>query len=58
MEDWIQNLVAFVNDDAEFEFGTRRIEEMKVVSPEGRIEVVVDERWEELLKIGQMFAHT
>ncbi|RDW93370.1 Carboxylic ester hydrolase [Aspergillus mulundensis] len=56
MEDWIENLVAFVNDKQEFEFGTKTAQEMKVVTPEGRIEVRSDERWEELLRIGEMFA--
>ncbi|KAL4792477.1 Alpha/Beta hydrolase protein [Aspergillus venezuelensis] len=56
MEDWIKNLVAFVNDDKEFGFGTRSIEEIKVVTPEGGIEVRKDERWEELLAVGEVFA--
>ncbi|KAL3463466.1 Alpha/Beta hydrolase protein [Aspergillus heterothallicus] len=57
MEGWIANLVAFVNDDdPSFAFGTRRVEEMKVVTPEGLIEVQEDARWEELLRIGEMFA--
>ncbi|KAL5048094.1 hypothetical protein BDW71DRAFT_206035 [Aspergillus fruticulosus] len=56
MEDWIKNLVAFVNDDTSFEFGTKSVQEMKVVSPEGVIEIKSDERWEELLRIGQIFA--
>ncbi|KAL4965230.1 alpha/beta-hydrolase [Aspergillus stella-maris] len=56
MEGWIKNLVAFVNDDGEFGFGTRGIEEMKAVTPEGKIEVRKDERWEELLAVGEVFA--
>ncbi|KAL4942978.1 hypothetical protein BDV06DRAFT_235084 [Aspergillus oleicola] len=56
MENWIKNLVAFVNGDKEFEFGTRGVEEVKVVTPEGNIEVRNDERWEELLAIGEAFA--
>ncbi|KAL4972738.1 Alpha/Beta hydrolase protein [Aspergillus desertorum] len=56
MEEWIKNLVAFVNDDASFEFGTRTVQEMKVVSPEGVIEIENDERWEELLRIGEILA--
>ncbi|KAL4749990.1 hypothetical protein BDW72DRAFT_194348 [Aspergillus terricola var. indicus] len=56
MEDWIENLVAFVNNDTSFAFGTKTVQEMKVVSREGVIEVKNDERWEELLRIGEMFA--
>ncbi|KAL4955704.1 Alpha/Beta hydrolase protein [Aspergillus filifer] len=56
MEDWIKNLVAFVNGDEEFGFGTRSIEEMKVVTPQGGVEVRKDERWEELLAVGEVFA--
>ncbi|KAL2822889.1 alpha/beta-hydrolase [Aspergillus granulosus] len=58
MHDWIQNLVAFVNDNETFEFGTGNIEEMKVVSPEGAIGIQRDERWEELLRIGETFAQS
>ncbi|KAL4814269.1 Alpha/Beta hydrolase protein [Aspergillus spinulosporus] len=56
MEDWIENLVAFVNDDTSFAFGTKTVQEMKVVSPEGMIEIKNDERWEELLRVGKIFA--
>lgn len=56
MEDWIQILVAFVNDDPTFDFGTRRMEEMKVATPNGTIEVRSDDRWDELVRIGDIFA--
>ena len=56
MEDWIQILVAFVNDDRGFEFGAKTIEEMKVATPSGTIEVQQDGRWDELIKIGDVFA--
>lgn len=56
MEDWIQILVAFVNDDSNYNFGTKLIEEMKVMTPEGAIEVRPDERWSELVNLGIIFA--
>jgi hypothetical protein len=57
MEGWIQALVAFVNDDEEFKFGTNAIDEMRVATPEGRIEVQKDSRWESLVKLGETFAN-
>ncbi|KAL4877383.1 Alpha/Beta hydrolase protein [Aspergillus karnatakaensis] len=56
MKSWIRNLVAFVNDEKDFEFGTKTIDEMKVITPKGAIEVERDQRWEELLEIGETFA--
>lgn len=56
MKDWIQILTAFVNDDKEYEFGTTSINQMKVMTPEGGIKILLDERWEELIKIGNIFA--
>ncbi|KAJ5142130.1 alpha/beta-hydrolase [Penicillium atrosanguineum] len=56
MEDWIALFVAFVNDDHTYEFGTNAIDEMKVATPEGRIEIQKDERWESLVKLGAVFA--
>jgi uncharacterized protein YaiE (UPF0345 family) len=56
MEGWIQSFVAFVNDDPEYEFGTHGIDEMKVATPEGKIEIQIDQRWDELDKLGEVFA--
>ncbi|KAJ5201004.1 hypothetical protein N7449_005807 [Penicillium cf. viridicatum] len=56
MEGWIQSFVAFVNDDPEYEFGTHQIDEMKVATAEGKIEVQKDQRWGELVKLGEIFA--
>lgn len=56
MEDWIGILVAFVNDDNSYEFGTTSVDQMKVMTPEGKIEVQPDGRWEELVKLGNIFA--
>lgn len=56
MEEWIQILVAFVNDDRSYDFGTTSVEEMKVATSQGTIEVQQDGRWQELLKLGDVFA--
>jgi uncharacterized protein YaiE (UPF0345 family) len=56
MKDWIGILVAFVNGDREYDFGTTRVEELKTVIPAGTIEIRPDSRWEELIDIGKMFA--
>jgi uncharacterized protein YaiE (UPF0345 family) len=56
MHDWIQILVAFVQGDETYEFGTKDIKEMKVITPQGQIEVQRDERWNELVELGKAFA--
>lgn len=56
MGDWIQILTAFVNDDKSYKFGTTSVDQMKVMTPEGKIEIRSDERWEELVKLGRIFA--
>lgn len=57
MEAWVESFVAFVNNDREFDFGTSSVDEIKVVTPEGTIEVQKDERWESLVKLGEVFAN-
>jgi hypothetical protein len=56
MKDWIGILVAFVNGDRTYDFGTTRVEELKSITPAGKIEVRPDLRWEELIVIGKVFA--
>jgi uncharacterized protein YaiE (UPF0345 family) len=56
MEDWIKNLVAFVQVDHRYDFGTKSIDEMKVATPEGTIEIQKDTRWGDLVKLGEVFA--
>ncbi|KAF2163797.1 hypothetical protein M409DRAFT_25978 [Zasmidium cellare ATCC 36951] len=56
MEEWIEILVAFVHGDEEYEFGTKRVDEVKVATPEKKIEIWKDERWEDLSKLGGVFA--
>ncbi|OIW34821.1 alpha/beta-hydrolase [Coniochaeta ligniaria NRRL 30616] len=56
MEEWIQILVAFVNDDRSYDLGTTSVEEMKLATPQGTIEVQRDGRWQGLLGLGDVFA--
>ncbi|KAF6810105.1 hypothetical protein CSOJ01_06517 [Colletotrichum sojae] len=56
LDDWIRTLVAFVQADETFTFGTSSIKEMKVMTPEGKIELRPDERWNELVGLGKIFA--
>ena len=56
MTDWIRILVAFVNDDETYEYGTNTVQEMKVITPEGTIEIQKDQRWDELVRIGNIFS--
>ncbi|KAK9772251.1 putative Alpha/Beta hydrolase protein [Seiridium cardinale] len=45
MQEWIDIQVAFTNDDRSYEFGTRAIDEMTVVTSEDAIEVQKDNKW-------------
>jgi hypothetical protein len=56
MTDWIRILVAFVNNDETYEFGAKAVQEIKVITPEGTIEVQKDQRWDELVRIGNIFS--
>lgn len=56
MEDWIEDLVAFANNDLEYTYGTTKIDELKVMTPEKTIEVRKDDRWVELLKLADHFS--
>lgn len=57
MEDWIEQFVAFANDDQQYDFGTRAIDEIKVATPDGTIEIQKDQRWESLVRLGGVFAN-
>ena len=57
MELWIQQFIAFVNDNQQYDFGTRAIDEMKVATPDGTIEIQNDQRWESLVRLGGVFAN-
>ena len=56
MNDWIRDLVAFVNDEKNYSYGTQRIDEFKVMTPEKKIEIQKDARWSELLKLADHFS--
>jgi hypothetical protein len=56
MKEWIDILVAFVNDDPTYLLGTTSIEQLKAITPAGIIEIQLDSRWAELLAIGKVFA--
>lgn len=56
MDQWIQILVAFVNDDKTYDFGTKAIDEYKALTPDMKIEVKKDARYEELKALGKLFA--
>ena len=56
MEDWVEDLGAFVAGIEGYECGTKEIDEVKVMTPERRIEVQRDERWRELVKLAEVFA--
>ncbi|KAK0120313.1 hypothetical protein ONS95_011719 [Cadophora gregata] len=56
LEDWIRDLVAFVNDEKDYSYGTNKIDEFKVMTPEKKIEIRKDARWSELLKLADHFS--
>ncbi|PYH91573.1 alpha/beta-hydrolase [Aspergillus ellipticus CBS 707.79] len=56
MQGWIKGFVAFVNNDEKFDFGTREIDQFKVATPEGKIEIQKDTRWKHLLELGDIFS--
>lgn len=55
MQDWIGILVAFVKDDTNYVYGTKTEMEMKVATPEAKIEIQTDPRWDELVRLGEVF---
>ncbi|KAL4921722.1 Alpha/Beta hydrolase protein [Aspergillus aurantiobrunneus] len=56
LHEWVRDLVAFVNDKPGHVYGTEKADEVKVATPEGRIEVQKDTRWVELLDLLEVFA--
>ncbi|KAI9375280.1 alpha/beta-hydrolase [Aspergillus egyptiacus] len=56
MHDWIRDLVAFVNDEKDYVYGTEKGDEVKVATPRGEIEIQADTRWSELLELMEVFA--
>lgn len=55
MQDWVNILLALVKDDRSYEFGTKTEKDMKVATPCASIEVQPDSRWEELVRLGEIF---
>ena len=56
MHAWIRDLVAFVNHESDYVYGTEQVDEVKVATPQGRIEIQKDSRWAELLSLMAVFA--
>ncbi|KAH6682703.1 carboxylesterase [Halenospora varia] len=56
MEDWIADLSSFLRGGKDFIYGTSKPEEYKVVTPDGKIEIQRDSRWEELLELADVFS--
>ena len=56
MKDWIRDLVALVGNESGYEYGTKRIDEFKVATADGKIEIQNDTRWSELLKLANIFS--
>ncbi|KAH8895552.1 alpha/beta-hydrolase [Thozetella sp. PMI_491] len=55
MQDWIRILVALVQDDSSYDFGTTTVDQFKVATPDASIEIRSDPRWDELVTLGQIF---
>lgn len=55
MDEWIKILVAFVKDDSSYRFGTKTEKDLKVAMPKAEIDMLVDERWDELVRLGEIF---
>lgn len=53
MDDWIKVLVALVQNDPNYRHGTETEREMKVATPEAKIEVLADDRWDALIELGE-----
>lgn len=56
MQEWIDILIAFAHDHQAYDFGTRSIDEMKVVTAQDVIEIQKDEKWDHLVKLSEVFA--
>lgn len=56
MEEWLDILIAFAHDDRKYDFGTRAIDEFKVVTSDNVIEIQQDTKWAHLVKLSEIFA--
>lgn len=55
MRRWIEDLTAFVAGNEDYRYGTIEQDDWKVITPDGRIVIEKDSRWEELLVLGEVF---
>lgn len=55
MGEWIKILVGFVQSDPDYQFGTKSERDLKVATPEAKIEILPDDRWDELVNLGDIF---
>lgn len=55
MDDWICNLVAFVHDERDFVYGTKKSNEYKVMTHDGKIQIQTDPQWYNLLQLVPVF---
>jgi len=58
MDKWIDTLVAFVKNEQDYDHGTRTAREVVMATPEATVEVRLDPRWDELVKLGEIFGNS
>lgn len=58
MQKWIDTLIALVKDEPDYDHGTRTVKEVVMATPEAEIEVRLDPRWDELVKLGEIFGNS
>lgn len=44
-----------MKDDPDYCFGTKTEKDLKVATPEAKIDILADERWDELVRLGEIF---
>lgn len=56
MDEWAKILVAFVGGNPDFDFGTKKIDDLKVLTNTMGIKVEKDVRYKELRDLGAIFS--
>ncbi|EFZ03017.1 carboxylesterase/lipase domain protein [Metarhizium robertsii] len=56
LDTWVKILVAFVGGDEDFDFGTRTIDEVKVLTSKMDVAIEKDARYNELRELGAIFS--
>ncbi|KAH8895499.1 alpha/beta-hydrolase [Thozetella sp. PMI_491] len=56
LDEWMRDLKGFVHGDVGYSYGTLEVDEFKVMTQDGMIEVQKDLRWEELLQAISLFS--